>query len=114
LASFLEIEVRSKASAVAAARAFQELQGGRETSHACPCLLLLDNMTTSEISGVAEALRAQNLIGCVLLEASGNILPENLEAYAACGADALSMGVLTHSPRALDFRQKLLESDEGR
>jgi nicotinate-nucleotide pyrophosphorylase (carboxylating) len=109
-ASFLEIEVRSLASAVAAARAFRELQRADSESESCPCLLLLDNMTPQEMSRVADALRDESLLDHVLLEASGNVTEENLAAYASCGIDAISMGALTHSARALDLSQTLFSS----
>jgi nicotinate-nucleotide pyrophosphorylase (carboxylating) len=107
-AAFLEIEVRSLESAVAAADAFRELQ--RADSDSCPCLLLLDNMAPKEMSAVVEALRDGKLLDHVLLEASGNITEDNVDAYAACGVDAISMGSLTHSARALDLSQTLFES----
>ena len=107
-AAFLEIEVRSLESAIAAARVLASLQnevrGDDDT--ACPCLLLLDNMSPKEMSAVVDALRAEKLLEHVLLEASGNISEDNLEAYAACGVDAISVGALTHSVRALDLSQK--------
>ncbi len=107
-ATFLEIEVRSLESALAAARTFQQLQNeARDEDAACPCLLLLDNMTPEKMSAVVHALRADKLLDAVLLEASGNISEDNLEAYAACGVDAISIGALTHSPRALDLSQTL-------
>jgi nicotinate-nucleotide pyrophosphorylase (carboxylating) len=113
-AGFLEIEVRSLASVVGAARAFRELQRADTQSESepgsCPCLLLLDNMSPQEMSSVADALRAESLLDHVLLEASGNVTEDNLEAYASCGIDAISMGALTHSARALDLSQTLFNS----
>jgi nicotinate-nucleotide pyrophosphorylase (carboxylating) len=113
-AGFLEIEVRSRESAVAAARVFRDLrnESQEEDSKACPCLLMLDNMAPAEASATVEALRAENLLEHVLLEASGNISEDSLEAYAACGVDAISIGALTHSPRALDLSQRISEIGE--
>jgi len=42
-----------------------------------------------------------------LTEASGGIAESNIEAYARCGVDAISVGALTHSPRALDLSQRI-------
>jgi len=59
--------------------------------------ILLDNMTPDEM---AEAVRLTG--GCVPLEASGNVTLENVATVAATGVDYISVGMLTHSVRALD------------
>jgi nicotinate-nucleotide pyrophosphorylase (carboxylating) len=106
--AFIEIEVRTDVSALAAARAFRRLQeSSREQDADCPCLLLLDNMPPERIFSVIERLRAEDLFDCVLTEASGNICESNIENYACCGVDAISMGALTHSVRALDLCERL-------
>ena len=104
-AGFIEVEVRSEESALAAARIFGRLQ--EQDGAVCPCLLLLDNMSPREVSCILAALRAEGLLEDVLIEASGNVSEENLEAYADCGVDAISLGRLTHSPRELDICQRL-------
>lgn len=108
-AGFLEVEVRSRAAALAAARVWRKLQ--EQDAQACPCLLMLDNMSAEGMTGAIEALGSENLLEHVLIEASGNIDEANLEAVAACGVDAISMGALTHSPRALDLCQRLFETE---
>lgn len=108
-AAFIEVEVRSDDSALAAAQAFQRMQelSRGEADSDIPCLLLLDNMPPAKISSIIERLRAQELFDSVLTEASGNISESNIEQYAACGVDAISMGALTHSARALDICERL-------
>ncbi len=108
-AAFIEVEARSKEGAVAAARTFRQVQ--KEDSAACPCLLLLDNATPEEIGRILQALRREGLLEHVLIEASGNISESNVEEYAASGVDAISIGALTHSPRALDLAQRLKRTD---
>ena len=61
-------------------------------------ILLLDNMTVDEM---AEAVAL--VAGRALTEASGNISLENVRGVAATGVDLISVGRLTHSPRALDI-----------
>jgi len=39
----------------------------------------------------------------VLLEASGNITPENIKEYAKTGVDVMSLGYLTHSAKIFDM-----------
>ena len=100
-AAFIEIEVRSEAAARAAAQSFRRLQ--QEAPEEYPCLLMPDNMTPGRISGIVEALQQEKLLDSVLIEASGGISESNVEAYAASGVDAISVGALTHSARALDI-----------
>jgi nicotinate-nucleotide pyrophosphorylase (carboxylating) len=107
-AAFIEVEVRSEAGAMAASQAFRRVQeSSQEADGDCPCLLLLDNMPPASIAAVIADLRAQNLLNHILTEASGNISESNLEEYAASGVDAISMGALTHSARALDLCERL-------
>jgi nicotinate-nucleotide pyrophosphorylase (carboxylating) len=104
-AVFIEVEVRSRAGALAAAAAFRQMR--EEDSSSCPCWLLLDNTAPHEIRDILQTLRADHLLEDVLIEGSGNISEANAEEYAASGVDALSSGALTHSARALDLSQKL-------
>jgi nicotinate-nucleotide pyrophosphorylase (carboxylating) len=105
-AVFIEVEVRTRESALAAAGAFRRARESDESGD-CPCCLLLDNMPPARISEVIADLRARDLHEQVLTEASGNISKGNIEEYAACGVDAISMGALTHSANALDICQRL-------
>jgi nicotinate-nucleotide pyrophosphorylase (carboxylating) len=104
-AAFIEVEVRSLGAAAAAAKAFRRLREGDSSS--CPCLLLLDNMSPAQARETVDVLRSEKLLEEVLVEVSGAISESNLDEYAACGADALSMGALTHSPRALDLSLRI-------
>jgi nicotinate-nucleotide pyrophosphorylase (carboxylating) len=104
-AVFIEVEVRSEAGAVAAAKEFRRVRD--EDSAAYPCWLLLDNTPPAAIREILQALRAERLLEDVLIEASGNISEENAEEYADSGVDAISSGALTHSARALDISQRL-------
>jgi nicotinate-nucleotide pyrophosphorylase (carboxylating) len=60
--------------------------------------VLLDNMPPDRLRR-AVAIAA----GRVRLEASGGITLENVRAVAETGVDAISIGALTHSVRALDI-----------
>jgi nicotinate-nucleotide pyrophosphorylase (carboxylating) len=61
-------------------------------------MLLLDNMTPFQLKVAVELAE-----GRWLLEASGGITLKNIRAVAATGVDAISVGALTHSARALDL-----------
>jgi nicotinate-nucleotide pyrophosphorylase (carboxylating) len=103
--TFIEVEVRSDDSARAAAQTFRRLRA--DASHDYPCLLMLDNMAPGGIAAIVDALRRENLWDDALIEASGGISEANVEAYAASGVDAISVGALTHSARALDVCQRI-------
>ncbi|MGO9641199.1 MAG: carboxylating nicotinate-nucleotide diphosphorylase [Candidatus Acidiferrales bacterium] len=105
LAAFIEIEVRTLAGALAAARTFRKLLGSAGASY--PCVVMLDNWAPQAIAPLVAELCEQRLWEFVLLEASGGINESNLRAYAESGVDAISVGALTHSSRALDISQKL-------
>jgi len=106
LCAFIEIEVRTSEGALAAARTFRRLRVSRGELY--PCLLMLDNWPPETIARLTLALREERLWDHVLLEASGRISELNLRDYAEAGVDAISMGALTHSCRALDVSQKLI------
>jgi nicotinate-nucleotide pyrophosphorylase (carboxylating) len=63
--------------------------------------IMLDNF---EIPSLKKAMQLIN--GKFITEVSGGITEENLLPYAACGADYLSMGALTHSVKSLDLSLK--------
>jgi nicotinate-nucleotide pyrophosphorylase (carboxylating) len=63
--------------------------------------VLLDNFGPDQ---VVRAVAARDASGAsTLLEASGNVTLETIAALAAAGADAASVGRLTHSVTALDI-----------
>ncbi len=64
-------------------------------------VVMLDNMTPDVVAGTVHALRAAG--HGVLVEVSGGLDETTAPAYAAAGADLLSVGALTHSARALDL-----------
>lgn len=94
---FIEIEVTSYEEALRAARKFKTLM------LKVPCVIMLDNMVPETIEATLERLRKEALYDSVLFEASGDITPENILAYAKTGIDIVSLGYLTHSARALDM-----------
>ena len=69
-------------------------------------IVMLDNMTPEAVAATVTALRAGG--ADVLVEVSGGVDERTAPAYAAAGADLLSVGALTHSARALDLGLDLL------
>lgn len=64
-------------------------------------IIMLDNMTNEEMKEAVELINHQALV-----EASGNMSLERLEAVAQCGVDIISIGALTHSVQAFDISMK--------
>lgn len=102
-AVFLEVEVTGLKGALTAARVFQDLQRG--DADPLPCVIMLDNVPPDAAARIVAALKDEGLHEDVLVEASGKISEATVGAYASAGVDAISVGALTHSPRALDLRQ---------
>jgi nicotinate-nucleotide pyrophosphorylase (carboxylating) len=64
--------------------------------------LLLDNMDVYELRAAVT-----RVAGRAEMEASGNVTLDTLRERAETGVDWISMGALTHSPRALDLSMTL-------
>jgi nicotinate-nucleotide pyrophosphorylase (carboxylating) len=60
--------------------------------------IMLDNMSPEQVKEAIELLE-----GAVPVEVSGGVSLETIAAYAATGADFVSVGALTHSPPSLDI-----------
>lgn len=63
--------------------------------------ILLDNFTPDQVTEAAA--RRDRAAVATRLESSGNITLETIAAHARAGADAVSVGRLTHSAPALDL-----------
>ncbi|ADG66046.1 nicotinate-nucleotide pyrophosphorylase [Planctopirus limnophila DSM 3776] len=72
-----------------------------DAMRAKPQIILLDNMTTRELTE-AVAYRDQHAAE-ILLEASGGVNLTTVAAIAATGVDRISIGALTHSAPQLDL-----------
>jgi nicotinate-nucleotide pyrophosphorylase (carboxylating) len=70
-------------------------------------IIMFDNMSPEEIGRGVEILKEIGLRDRVILEASGGITLENLEAYAAAGVDVISMGALTRDAPWIDLSMEM-------
>jgi len=73
-------------------------------------IVMLDNMTLKEASDTMKALAGLNLGGRVLIEISGGVTQEKLLEYAKLKPDVISLGLLTHSVRAIDVSLEVVET----
>jgi nicotinate-nucleotide pyrophosphorylase (carboxylating) len=90
----VEVEVRGVRQALAAARAGADA-------------LLIDNATPARARAVVRALERAGLRRGRWVELSGGMTSENIARYRAVGADAASLGSVTHSAAALPFHLTL-------
>ncbi len=73
--------------------------------------VLLDNMTPDQVAQCVALVRARTAHspGSILVEASGGVTLDSAPAYAAAGADLVSVGAITHSAPVLDLGLDLVE-----
>jgi nicotinate-nucleotide pyrophosphorylase (carboxylating) len=91
-----------------------EVENMKDAIHAATLgvdIIMLDNCTPQEIRDTIEALEKNNLRKKIILEASGNITPQNIAEYAATGVDVLSLGSITHSAKWLDVSLSIKTQD---
>ncbi|HME89361.1 MAG TPA: carboxylating nicotinate-nucleotide diphosphorylase [Chthoniobacterales bacterium] len=91
------VQVEVEADTLEQVRMFLEIDGID--------VILLDNMKPAQIRE-AIALGKDK----VKFEASGGVTLKNIRQIAATGVDYISIGALTHSPRAIDFSLELSPS----
>lgn len=82
----------------------KDLKEVRTALEAGADILLLDNMNLDTMEKAVKMVRKK-----VLLEASGCINKDNVEAIAKTGVNFISMGVLTHSAPAKDLSLEIVE-----
>jgi len=73
----------------------------REFATLNPSAIMFDNFTPEKIIPMVTKLRESNPE--IILEASGGVNNQTIEAYGKTGVDIISMGSLTHSVMSLDI-----------
>ena len=81
----------------------ESLAGVEEALDSGADVILLDNMTNEQMKEAVQLAK-----GRVLLEASGGIGLDSIEAVAETGVDLVSVGALTHSANAADFTLEIV------
>jgi len=92
----IEVEVSTANEAVEAAKAGVNI-------------VMLDNFSPQGVKEAMTLLERAGLRNKVLIEASGGINKQNILQFANAGADILSLGELTDSPRALDISLEIVK-----
>jgi nicotinate-nucleotide pyrophosphorylase (carboxylating) len=88
------VQIEVEADSLEQVRTFLEVEGID--------VILLDNMTPAQIREAIAVGKDK-----VKFEASGGVTLKNVRQIAATGVDYISIGALTHSPRAVDFSLEL-------
>jgi nicotinate-nucleotide pyrophosphorylase (carboxylating) len=92
----VEVEVSSAEAALQAA------ENGAD-------IIMLDNLSPKKIREAVLLLTKEGVRENVILEASGRINHGNIVEYAKTGVDVLSVGEITHSPKALDMSLEVVK-----
>jgi nicotinate-nucleotide pyrophosphorylase (carboxylating) len=79
------------------------LDGVKEALAASADVIMLDNMAVDLMCDAVDLIA-----GRALVEASGNVSLESVESIARTGVDMISVGALTHSPKAADFSLEII------
>jgi len=78
-----------------------DLKDLQEALKGKPDIIMLDNMNADDVK---KAIEVRDKYGNTpIIEVSGNITLENIEEYAKCKPNIISIGSITHSPKSLDL-----------
>jgi nicotinate-nucleotide pyrophosphorylase (carboxylating) len=82
----------------------EHLNQVNEAINAQPDIIMLDNMSIADMKKAVKVINKQ-----IPIEASGNMTLERVSQVAKIGVDYISVGALTHSPKALNMSLKLVQ-----
>jgi nicotinate-nucleotide pyrophosphorylase (carboxylating) len=71
--------------------------------------VMLDNFSPMEVARTIEELSRRGIRDKAKIEVSGGVMLRNVKSYAKAKPDIISIGYLTHSPKAIDFSLEVLE-----
>jgi nicotinate-nucleotide pyrophosphorylase (carboxylating) len=71
-------------------------------------IVMLDNFSPEEAAKIIKELSRMGIREKVKLESSGGITMQNIRDYAKAHPDIISVGFLTHSPKAIDFSLEII------
>jgi nicotinate-nucleotide pyrophosphorylase (carboxylating) len=93
----LECEVKNLAEMVSAVRAGSDI-------------VMLDNFSPKQAKDAITQIRKMGLRKKVKIEISGRIDPHNIADYARLQPDIISLGYITHSPKAIDYSLEIMSN----
>jgi nicotinate-nucleotide pyrophosphorylase (carboxylating) len=83
----------------------EDLSGVEEALSAGADIIMLDNMDLEQMRAAVQLVK-----GKALIEASGGITLDTISEVAKTGVDLISVGALTHSPKAADLSLEIVEA----
>ena len=92
----LECEVKNLGELVSAIKAGSDI-------------VMLDNFSLEQAKAGMAEIRKMGLRKNVKVEISGRIDQQNISSYAKLQPDIISLGYLTHSPKAIDFSLEIVK-----
>ncbi len=81
----------------------EDLEGVEAALEAGADIIMLDNMDLKQMAKAADRVK-----GKAVVEASGGITLDTIKDVANTGVDLISVGALTHSPKAADFSLEIV------
>ena len=75
--------------------------------------VMLDNFSPIAVARTIAELSRRGIRDKAKIEVSGGISLQNIRSYAKAKPDIISIGYLTHSPRAVDFSLELIETNNN-
>jgi len=73
-----------------------------------PDIIMLDDFSNNEIQEAINIVKQTSDQMRPLIEVSGGITDQNIDDYIIPGIDIISMGMLTHSVKAIDFSLRIM------
>ncbi len=98
--AFLELEVTNEKEAIIAATTWNQR---KSEDDAPPLVLMLDNFGPERCKEMVAEMIEMGLRDAVVLEASGNIVFDDLEEWRECGVDVLSTSAVNRGTPPLDM-----------
>jgi nicotinate-nucleotide pyrophosphorylase (carboxylating) len=72
--------------------------------------VMLDNFSPTAVARTVDELSRRGIRDKAKIEVSGGIRLQNIRSYAKAKPDIISIGYLTHSPKAADFSLEVIET----
>jgi nicotinate-nucleotide pyrophosphorylase (carboxylating) len=77
-------------------------------------IVMLDNFSPKQVTETVEEFKKAGFFGKATLEVSGGITEQNIMEYALTQVDFMSIGMLTHSVKALDMSLEIESFEKKR
>jgi nicotinate-nucleotide pyrophosphorylase (carboxylating) len=72
-------------------------------------IVMLDNFTPNQVAKAMKQIAKMGVRKKVNIEISGGVNAKNISQYARAKPDFISLGYITHSPKAVDFSLEIMK-----